>query len=258
MSDKEVKEKLESLNPLSGGIVFGKEEAWDKLQARMDKKPARKIAFSYRLAAAAVLLLCVSVIGYYFYPEKQIASSQPLNPITTPDTEHTVVSTTAIEPVTIAEQEKETDITHIKKDVPHARFVVREQPITIAPEPAVDTVIPEPITVVNVPKKPAAPPIKKMRVVHINDLGHAEDGAAETVVAYAGPTLDISKMKVVSLYDIQREESAHRREEEVMAIVRINRPHNGFFSLPNSLSRSNPDNRSFAQSPLTIRLNRNN
>jgi hypothetical protein len=54
MNDKQIQDKLEGLNALEGGIVYAKEEAWDKLQSRMDK-PAKKIwILPARLAAAAV------------------------------------------------------------------------------------------------------------------------------------------------------------------------------------------------------------
>jgi len=74
--DKIVQEKIGSLSPLSGGIVFGKEEAWEKLQARMERKPARRMPLKYWLAAAAVLLLFVSVITVYNYPAKEIVKNK--------------------------------------------------------------------------------------------------------------------------------------------------------------------------------------
>ena len=63
--DKLVTNKMASLDTLSGGIVFGKEEAWEKLQARMDGKPAHRIAWKYVLALAAILLVAVCVAPVY-------------------------------------------------------------------------------------------------------------------------------------------------------------------------------------------------
>jgi len=79
MSDKDIREKMESLTPLSGGIVFGKEEAWDKLQARIERKPARRILLSYRMAAAAALLLFVSLLAMYNYPSKQLSQTNAIS-----------------------------------------------------------------------------------------------------------------------------------------------------------------------------------
>jgi len=265
MKDKEVKEKLESLDPLSGGIVFGKEEAWDKLQARMDKPAAKKVVLWYRISAAAALLLCISVIGYYFYtPEKQVVINQPISPAVITDTEHMAVSTpTTIEPAFIATPDApivrrdKRKALHKKQDPPQTLFAIKEEPVTAKPEPIAKPVAPAPAVVVNNNSKPVVPPVKKMRVVHINDLGKTTDDEEPTIV-YSGPTLDISKMKVVSLYDVQREESVLRQAEEMMTLVRINRPHGNMFSITNPLTRKDPYDRSFSQSPFTLRLNRNN
>lgn len=62
MSQNDVlRDKMNSLNTLSSGIVFGKEEAWDKLQARMDKPAKKVIPLRFWIAAAAILLLMVTI-----------------------------------------------------------------------------------------------------------------------------------------------------------------------------------------------------
>ncbi|MCF8449751.1 MAG: hypothetical protein K9G49_07765 [Taibaiella sp.] len=262
MKDKEVKEKLESLSTLSGGIVYGKEEAWEKLQARMDNPAAKKIAINYRLAAAAVLLLCVSIIGFYFLaPEKQVAVIQPLTPSVIQDTQDTETMAVAV-PVTAAPtttmetpivQQNDKSIAHKKQELPQTRYVVKVEPTVVVPEPlAAATPI-----ISNIPPKPVSPAVKKMRVVHINDLGKATE-VEDAAIAYSGPSLDISKMKVVSIYDVQRQENLRKQEEEIITIVRINRPHGNMFTFPNPFSRSNQYERPVAQSPFSIRLNRNN
>ncbi len=258
MKDKEVKEKLESLDALSGGIVFGKEEAWDKLQARMDKPPVKRIAIRYKMyAAAAMLLFFVTIIAVYTYPEKQIAANQPLNPSQVSDTETMVVTAAPIEQP-IADPKEEKAPPAIKREVPPVKFVVKQPTQPTIPQP-VDTAIPQPAVVTNTPSKPAMTPVKKMRVVHINDMGKETGPEQETMIAYTGPSLDISKMKVVSIYDVQRDERTYnRQEEDIMTIARINRPHSNLFSLPYPLGRNNTGSNSFAQNRLTIRLNRNN
>src|SRR6185437_14862572 len=82
--DKMISEKLDGLDTLSGGIVFGKEEAWDKLQARLEKKPVRIIPLRTWLAAAAVLLLMMGTVGFYFYPAKQVAQTEVKKQLTLP------------------------------------------------------------------------------------------------------------------------------------------------------------------------------
>jgi hypothetical protein len=264
MKDIEVKDKLDELNALSAGIVFGKEEAWDKLQARLDKKPAMKFTLGYKLAAAAVLLLTVSFIGYYFYaPEKQVVVNNRPTPAVITDTEQKIVSTPAtLEPMVIATPEipavriREKKANRKTQEVQHTLFVIKEE-TKVAPAPIVNPTPTVPAVVVTNIATPAIPAIKKMRVVHINEIGKTTE-SDDVTIAYSGPSLDISKMKVVSLYDIQREQSIYKQDEELMTIVRINRPHSNMFSITNPLSRNNSYNRSFAQSPFTIRLNKNN
>lgn len=263
MKDKEVKEKLESLSTLSGGIVYGKEEAWEKLQARMDKPAAKRITINYRLAAAAVLLLCVSIIGLYFLvPEKQVAVIQPLTPSVVQDTQDTETMAVAVQataaPITTIEtspaQQNDKSIAHKKQESPQTRYVVKEEQAIVIPEPVA---APKPTSIVsNIPPKPVSPAVKKMRVVHINDLGKATE-VEDAAIAYSGPSLDISKMKVVSINDVQRQENMRKQEEEIATIVRINRPHGNMFTFPNPFSRSNQYERPVAHSPLSIRLNRN-
>ncbi|MES2701699.1 MAG: hypothetical protein V4649_03620 [Bacteroidota bacterium] len=59
-TDETIRQQLEAMDTLGGGIVYGKEEAWEKLQERMDGKPKRKIGLYYGMAAAVVLVMvCV-------------------------------------------------------------------------------------------------------------------------------------------------------------------------------------------------------
>ena len=56
-NDKLLREKINMIDPLSGGIVFGKEEAWGRLQQRMEHKPAKRIKLYYQMAAVAATLV---------------------------------------------------------------------------------------------------------------------------------------------------------------------------------------------------------
>lgn len=62
-TEEQIKQNLDSLDTLQAGIVFGREDAWDKLQARLDAKPIRKPFPIFRIAAAAALVLVLVTIA---------------------------------------------------------------------------------------------------------------------------------------------------------------------------------------------------
>jgi hypothetical protein len=249
MNDKQIKEQIERLDALSGGIVYGREEAWDKLQARLDHKP-RKVLLWHSIAAAAVLLLCVAAY-YSIQPEEKIAQNQPLSTPASHGTESTVVTVPETQLVKQDATELKTITTHRQKKTNPEKTTVIQQPI-IAIHAADTTSIKHEIVATS-PKQSPVIPVKPMRVVHINDLGKEE--TSTPAVAYNGPSLDISKMKVVSIYELQHQELMHSQEEELITIVRINRPHGVLFGIPNYRGRNNGV---LSQNPLSLRLNRNN
>lgn len=249
MNDKQIKEQIERLDALSGGIVYGREEAWDKLQARLDHKP-RKVLLWRSIAAAAVLLLCIATY-LYVKPEEKTAQTHPLAQPGSFGTESMVV-TVPETPIVTPEPKVPTNHTasHQPKIKPETIQAIQETNQPITPE---DTTAPKGDIAANGSALPQVIPVKPMRVVHINDLGKQETSIP--AVAYSGPSLDISKMKVVSLYDLQHEELIRRQEEELITIVRINRPHGILFGIPNYRGRYYSAS---AQNPLSLRLNRNN
>ena len=253
MNDKQIQDKLEGLNALEGGIVYAKEEAWEKLQKRMDK-PAKKIWFlPYRVAAAALLLLA-GAGGYYYLTnttDKKITAAQPY----TPDT------LVAIEPATIVETPtpeiilpvSSTKTNKSKYDAPHLKITTKTPDIIII-QPETKT---EPETLVNVdtPQMPEPIDISKMRVVHINNLGKPITDDERPAYVYNGPKLDISKMKIVSINDVQRYEMMYQHEEDMIRMVRMSRTYgDGFFTLSNPFGRTNS---LYPTSTFSIRLNRN-
>lgn len=259
MKDHEVKEKMESLSPLAGGVVFGKEEAWEKLQAQLEKKPVRKIPL-LRLSAAAILLLGLSIGTYRFLqrPETEHTVALPNSVVPIQQTTEQPVVTTPEPQVSLSVTPETVRILNTLKPVKKEE----SQPIIenneVEPGPAtlaIITPVPQPVVVDEPAKKTV--PINKMRVVHINDVGKPEEETEPTYV-YNGPALDIAKMKVVSLNDVQREESLRKQEEEIITMIRINRPHGGFLGFTNTVGWGNISQRTYAQNPLSIRLNRNN
>lgn len=258
MKDNEVKEKLESLSPLAGGVVFGKEEAWDKLQARLEKKPVRTFPL-IRLSAAAILLLGIggAVYNYLQQPATPENAELPAAAIATPSAAEQPSAATPLPQLTVSISPETVRIVHtinpVRKETPP---VVEKSNVEPAPAP-VTIVAPDPQPVVVSEPAKTNIPIHKMRVMHINDVGKPEEETAPVYV-YNGPALDLSKMKVVSLNEIQREESMRRLEEDVITIVRINRPHGGFLGFTNNIGWGGTSQRTYAQNPLSIRLNRNN
>ena len=90
-NDKVIQEKMRSLDTLSSGIVYGKEDAWGKLQARMDRKPARNIRTQYWVAAA-VLLVLVIVIPIYYFGEKEVVKNNIAETKTNPSASYAVTA----------------------------------------------------------------------------------------------------------------------------------------------------------------------
>lgn len=260
MKDSQIQEKMESLDALSGGLVFGKEEAWERLQARMDKKPAVLYRFRYA-ALAAVLLVLISVgVLLNYHPQERLANSQPrFNPDVMPvnESESGGVADAQPELMTLSipvTQEQTTLIEHgpVLNRLPKAMAV--SMPVAHLGLPQLQPVS----TDLNIDYRPKLN-LSTMRVVHINDIDGGYQPAPEDMYAYDGPKLDISKMKVVSIYDLQQEERMNVFEEDILTIARINRPHGNLFTFQNPFRRNyNTGSRLYTGSPLNINFNRNN
>jgi hypothetical protein len=197
--DKQIKEKLEKLDALSGGIVFAKDEAWERLQARMDKKPARKIAVKFWLAAAAILLLFVCITAMYYSPEKEIVVTEPVKEVSLQPIAHTATLPQAKEEVALGQDIK---VAVEKKLISHSiSSIKKENKIeAIAPQQSTVVEVQKEIAKIEVAPIIAAAPVKKqMRVVHINDLDNED---AQEPVIVSAPHVDMGKMKVVAIGDI--------------------------------------------------------
>jgi len=251
MKDGQIKEKLESLTPLSGGIVFGKEEAWDKLQARLDARPSRSIPVWWRLSAAAAVLACLFLVVRHYTSQNSTQLAVQHTALVPP------VPPPSFVPITQDSVAQEAPAVVRHYTVPVSRETLSVSYPAPVPPLVTDTPSDTVSDVVAVAPPPVPAPVlpHKMRVVHINDLNRQISEAPEEFV-YTGPALDISKMKVVSLYDVQREEEARRREMERMTLVRLSRPHSvlGFSA---ALSRTAQYNAPVTSNLFSIRLNRN-
>ena len=254
MNDKQIQDKLEGLNALEGGIVYAKEEAWEKLQTRMDRPAKKAWILPVRMAAAAMLLLMACAGGYYYLTnatDNKISATQP----TTPDTLVAVepATTPEIQPTEITQPINSTKVDKRKYDTPLIKIATKTpEIITIQPEIKTE---PETVVNVNIPQKPEPQATPKMRVVHINNLGKPATDDETPAYVYNGPRLDISKMKIVSINDVQRYEMMYQHEEDMIRMVRISRTYgDGFFTLSNPFGRTN---NLYSTSTFSIRLNRN-
>lgn len=205
-TEKILKEKIDSLGTLSGGIVFGKEEAWDKLQARLDK-PAKRVALLPWLSAAAVVLVLITIFAVYNSTTSNLSISK--NKIET--------STKTNTPYVAAATEMPED-NQTKNSVVPAQ-PLPQQPITkkterqIPPvEPKVEITneviaetIPEnlpvapKITAITEPVHPSKIPTK---VVHVSELGNPAVDQPQPAFNNNTVSVDIKKIRVVHLNDL--------------------------------------------------------
>lgn len=254
MKDEQVKQRLESVDALTSGIVYGKEEAWERLQARLDAPVARVIPWR-RYALAATLLLCACTVVLFLYfgerPEEKLADTPVIAPTKQEEPRETKAADTT---------PQQQPVQHIASyETKKRKYIVWKKPPQMVREEDRPPLPPEQevvIAVVSPEPPPAAPPVRKMRVVHLNDLDNSAEPANAWI--YSGPALDLNKMKVVSINDVQRVEQMRKQEEEVMTIARLNRPHN-ILDIANRFTRPHMgDTDPLSYNPLSLRLNRKN
>lgn len=218
MNDKQLQEQLNSLSSLSGGIVFGKEEAWDKLQARMDKKATPKIPLGYWMAAAAVLLVVVCIAPFYFSDNKEVSRND----------KEAVAPAITNEPVM-----QQQDAAPVATTTPRETFIPKQRPRTVHLEDNVpatnapittEAVITEIPLVDNVAVNNSPDPIPNMiapamRVVHINDIekNRLPETVNTTNLAQKDAPDDLHKMPVHYINDVLQE------EHEIKLLLRENR-----------------------------------
>ena len=209
MEDKRLEEKLSALDTLSGGIVFGKEEAWDKLQARLEKKPARIIPLRIWLAAAAVLLLMMGTIGFFYHSTKEVAQTEvQKQPQQQPLPAYTNTTPTTNAPSNTPEKQTPSNTTTTRNE---SRHIVSVPPIINDDAlPAIGVVSPNPpdeIRITNHDEIQTLPAVAQMKVVHISQLGNAEPQTPPAPV-YNPVVLN---HKVVNLNDLTDEDNNNNR-----------------------------------------------
>jgi len=220
-NDTRIRDKIESLQPLSCGIVYGKEEAWDKLQSRMEQKPDKKIAVRYWLAAAAILLLFVCVIAVYNHPAKEVVSSknEQLNmPTNNVEIAKSQMPGDVQQPEIMREQKTSAVV---QKDSTHVTSVLAKNKkteqsiIIITPSVEVltkDNKVENKMAVTNAPA-PIAPATRQMKTIHINELynGGKEEQVTDEVAANAEKRIDLNKLPIVHINEVIHEEYEERK-----------------------------------------------
>jgi hypothetical protein len=246
-NDKVLKEKLNSLDTLSSGIVFGKEEAWDKLQARMDK-PAKRIALMPWLAAAAVLLLLFVTVLFTLdnnTPVQEVVKNdlpeQPVQvnkSVATPGEQPTIVTQKNI-PAISRKVIRHTTGTENK----HVDHPLQEE-VQIVQAPVAETLVVEniaPVTKTPVTSVSNIP----TRVVHINDM--VNDAGAATTVA-ANTSFKKVTGQVIHLNDIKdyqvRTNNYLRQQKDFMVSIPLFNAATEYNSIPSS------DNSNYTRSNL--------
>lgn len=212
-ADMQVAEKIAKLDTLGAGIVYGKEEAWDKLQARMDKKPVSVMPLRYWSAVAAMLLLLIGIIAWYRNPVAEVAVKQSEINKTQIVPQPAVISTRQ---ETMAPEKSIT--IKMKKVVSVKTFSVangkmHQIAITVPPPIVSEKHVEEEVASINIPA-PVTPALP-MKIIHINDL---EKGTYNVMPA-SGTTqgIALNKVPVVHINEVERE------AVEVKEILKNNR-----------------------------------
>jgi hypothetical protein len=205
--DELISEKMKALDALSVGIVFGKEEAWNKLQARLEDRPVKKlIFFKYRMAAAAVFLLMVCGVAGYHYSGKDIVR------IDLPFQVKTLVNNQVLDQQITRIVQPEKTVTH--RTTPFINSIKNSLALPPAKEETLvrnDTASSMPgdtITgAIAVALVPANPPSNAMKVVHINELENpvTEQGATAMAINTV-ERINFSSMHVFYINDVEKEE----------------------------------------------------
>ena len=187
---------MDSLSALDTGFVYGADEAWERLDTRIQRSEKNRVLYIGMRWAAAAILLILATAGIYIYSTKN-AGQQP---IAEQQPKKTILPKTQIAdtPVNIAVVE-----TLPAPRIHSKRTTVKKITCYAEPEPpqqVIDPPTPGP--------SPAPPKIESARndamaLVHINDLGKPQPQAEPLV--WSGPSLDISKMKIVTLTDIDKQ-----------------------------------------------------
>ena len=175
------KARLEDPQGLPEACVQNKDAAWQQLQARL-QPPRKKNNTAWRLAAAACLLAVISLPMLTAKKDPAItvnkkpsppAVNEPIALRPLPTRETTIINSTVVL-ISAKQLNNSVNKTRIKK-LPFRAPVVSQLPpspeVTIQVVNNPPLVATRPIAVATVKHAPALSPAKKLKVVHVNELG---------------------------------------------------------------------------------------
>jgi len=236
-----IAQKLDGLDTLSAGIVYGKEDAWDKLQGRIEQKPGRKLAWRW-MAAAAILLLLVCISLLYNTPQEQaIANVQP-----TKEQEPMKQSAPAVAKKPIQTVRSEMLPAVRNRETPKVALQTTQPVVQPQVAPKTDEIANEPTAALpkeNEPAPPVAVIKQPMKIYHVSDL---ERGAAPTqqpAVAATGENMDLQSLPTLHINDVIHQ------DEVLKDIRKANRTSWGkrLFSKPDPFYRDMPQEQEAGQ-----------
>lgn len=213
MNDENIRKQIGSLDTLSGGIVFGKEEAWEKLQARMEQKPTRKITLKLSLAAAAVLLILVCSLSAYYNAGKDTTTNIPATTVQPNNNSRIELKTeSAVQQNGPLVTKKQPAITGKKQTIAVKEYEKKQADHSATDIGVVIVAAPEiiPDTMASITLPTAIAIREPMKTVHINDLEN-NNGNSTPITVNTVQQIDMSKMKVVHINDVERQETEFRK-----------------------------------------------
>jgi hypothetical protein len=173
------KNKLDDIDSLPGDGIADKNAAWEKLHARLGGQPRRKIAIWYWAAASILLLVLIAVLvprpattelatnnSQLITPQKP-ANEKPANELAeTANLVTTVPKTTIPQQVHLQAQKMVTTVENEPINNVVANNTTAEIIVTVPPVLQLLPVADTPANILAM-----APVKKKLKVVHINELG---------------------------------------------------------------------------------------
>jgi len=210
-----IREKLGSLDPLSVGVVFGKEQAWDKLQARLDKKPSLTPHGHRWAAVAAMLLLTVSVVGYFDCSNhsNHLAKANPRfdKPNVSINAARLLYRSAVPSPVTPQIRPKCTSADRSgRRGTSKSKISKKEQTFfasDIIPGRGVGARLPDSQVTVVVRLNSPAPATFPMQVIHVNELGNRpENNFVRAIASVADQSIDTRNLKVLHNNELNQQQ----------------------------------------------------
>lgn len=211
MNDNELRAEIEGLDTLAGGIVYGRKDAWEKLQGRMEQKPARRVAVYYWGAAATIaLIICVAGTLIYTSKTTHTVAKTTQTPNTLPiEVSHTAIriplaNTTGTPKAESAVEDKKNTVVsnNTSAKIAIIQQTVRQPEVQSSSARAIP--LPAPQSTATIATQSVKTP---MRIVHINELNNELPHQTDNqILANNLPTQAGNKLPVVHINEVVREE----------------------------------------------------